>query len=97
MNRIKRLNRFIDDYSRLNPYLKDLLKDVHLMYQQELIKEYKRISRHPYPNEYLSEAELPAAFQGGQFVKYGGNLTNERIFYTPRFCALTALRHLNCG
>ena len=46
MNRIKRLNRFIDDYSRLNPYLKDLLKEVHLSYQQELIQEYTRISHY---------------------------------------------------
>ena len=66
MNRIKRLNRFIDDYSRLNPYLKDLLKEVHLSYQQELIQEYKRISKHPYPNEYLSNKD----YEGIQHRKY---------------------------
>lgn len=66
MNRIKRLNRFIDDYSRLNPYLKDLLKEVHLSYRQELIQEYKRISKHPYPNEYLSDSD----YEGIQHRKY---------------------------
>ena len=51
MTRITRLNQFIDDYSRLNHYLKDLLKEVHSMHQQELLNEYLKLSHHPYPNE----------------------------------------------
>ena len=53
MNRIQQINRFLDDYKTLNPYLKDLLKEVHEDYQIELMNEYVKVSKHPYPSEYL--------------------------------------------
>ena len=54
MNRIQRINIFLQDYKSLNPYLKTLLNEVQEDFQKELIKEYLKVSRHPYPNEYLS-------------------------------------------
>ena len=53
MNRIQRIQIFLQDYKSLNPYLKSLVKDSQEDYQKELIKEYLKVSRHPYPNEYL--------------------------------------------
>ena len=54
MNRIQRINIFLQDYKSLNPYLKNILNEVQEDLQKELIKEYLKVSRHPYPNEYLS-------------------------------------------
>ena len=54
MNRIQRINIFLQDYKSLNPYLKNILNEVKEDFQKELIKEYLKVSRHPYPNEYLS-------------------------------------------
>ena len=54
MNRIQRINIFLQDYKLLNPYLKTLLNEVQEDFQKELVKEYLKVSRHPYPNEYLS-------------------------------------------
>ena len=54
MNRIQRIQIFLQDYKTLNPYLKSLVKDSQEDYQKELIKEYIKVSKHPYPNEYLS-------------------------------------------
>ena len=54
MNRIQRIQIFLQDYKPLNPYLKNLLNEVQEDFQKELIKEYLKVSRHPYPNEYLS-------------------------------------------
>ena len=53
MNRIQRIQNFLQDYKSLNPYLKNLLKDSQKNYQKELLKEYLKVSRHPYQNEYL--------------------------------------------
>ena len=53
MSRINRIKRFLEDYKSLNPYLKDLMKPIHQDYQKKLIQEYLKVSRHPYPNEYL--------------------------------------------
>ena len=53
MNRIQRIQIFLQDYKTLNPYLKNLLNEVQEDFQKELIKEYLKVSRHPYPNEYL--------------------------------------------
>ena len=52
MNRIQRIQIFLQDYNLLNPYLKNLLNEVQEDFQKELIKEYLKVSRHPYPNEY---------------------------------------------
>ena len=54
MNRIQRINIFLQDYKSLNPYLKNILNEVQEDFQKEPIKEYLKVSRHPYPNEYLS-------------------------------------------
>ena len=52
MNRIQRIQIFLQDYNLLNPHLKNLLKEVQEYYQKELLNEYLKVSRHPYPNEY---------------------------------------------
>ena len=54
MNRIQRINIILKDYKSLNPYLKNILNEVQEDFQKELIKEYLKVPRHPYPNEYLS-------------------------------------------
>ena len=54
MNRIQGINIFLQESKSLNPYLNNLLNEVQEDYQKELIKEYLKVSRHPYPNEYLS-------------------------------------------
>ena len=54
MNRIQRINIFLQDYKSLNPYLKNILNEVQEDFQKELIKEYLKVSRHLYPNEHLS-------------------------------------------
>jgi len=54
MNRIQRIQSYLEDYKSLDPYLKDLTKEVHHHYQRELMNEYLKVSRHPYPAEYLS-------------------------------------------
>ena len=53
MNRIQRIQTFLQDYNLLNPYLKNLLEGSKEYYQKELIQEYLKVSKHPYPNEYL--------------------------------------------
>ena len=53
MNKIKRINQFLNDYRRLNPYLKSLLFECKKEYELELTKEYIQLGYHPYPNEYL--------------------------------------------
>ena len=53
MTRIQRIKRFLEDYKSLEPYLKDLCSWSYSYYQKELIKEYLKVSQHPYPNEYL--------------------------------------------
>ena len=53
MNRIQRIQIFLQDYNLLNPHLKNLLKQVQEYYQIELLNEHLKVSRHPYPNEYL--------------------------------------------
>ena len=52
MNRIQRIQTFLEDYNLLNPYLKNLLKEVQEDYQKELLNEYLKVSRYPYSNEY---------------------------------------------
>ena len=50
MNRIQRIQILLQDYNLLNPYLKNLLKEVQEYYQKELLNEYLKVSRSPYPN-----------------------------------------------
>ena len=64
MNRIRRIQTFINDYKTLDPYLKDLIKDVYEDYQNELMKEYIHISKHPHPTEYLSHIDPRLELQG---------------------------------
>ena len=53
MNRIQSIKRFLEDYESLEPNLKQLVSWSYDYYQNELQKEYLKISRHPFPNEYL--------------------------------------------
>ena len=53
MNRIQSIKRFLDDYESLEPNLKYLVSWSYDYYQKELQKEYLKVSRHPYPDEYL--------------------------------------------
>jgi len=53
MNRIQSIRTFLSDYKYLTPYLKELCEEVHHHYQLELINEYVKVGKHPYPNEYL--------------------------------------------
>ena len=53
MNRIQSIKRFLDDYESLEPNLKNLVSWSYDYYQKELQKEYLKISRQPYPDEYL--------------------------------------------
>ena len=53
MNRIQRIKTFLEDYKSLTPELQRLCEDTYQHYELELINEYVRINRHPYPNEYL--------------------------------------------
>ena len=53
MNRIQRIQNYLEDYKSLDPYLKDLTKESHRYYQLELMNEYLKVSQHPYPTEYL--------------------------------------------
>ena len=53
MNRIQSIKRFLDDYEFLEPNLKNLVSWSYDYYQKELQKEYLKVSRHPYPDEYL--------------------------------------------
>ena len=52
-NRIQSIKRFLDDYESLEPNLKNLVSWSYDYYQKELQKEYLKVSRHPYPDEYL--------------------------------------------
>ena len=54
MNRISRIQNFINDYKTLSPFLQEIAKGCYEFYQQELMKEYIRLSKHPYPTEYLN-------------------------------------------
>ena len=53
MNRIQSIKRFLDDYESLEPNLKNLVSWSYDYYQKELQKEYLKVSRHPFPDEYL--------------------------------------------
>ena len=53
MNRIQRIKTFLEDYESLNPRLRELCEESHHHYQNELIREYVKLGKHPYPNEYL--------------------------------------------
>jgi len=53
MTRIIRIQTFLEDYKSLDPYLKEICKEMHHHFQLELIKEYLKVSKHPYPNECL--------------------------------------------
>ena len=53
MNRIQSIKRFLEEYESLEPNLKQLVSWSYDYYQNELQKEYLKISRHPFPDEYL--------------------------------------------
>ena len=60
MNRIQNIKTFLHNYKTLEPWLQDLTKEVHHHYKRELMgggqmkmNEYLKVSRHPYPAEYV--------------------------------------------
>ncbi len=53
MNRIRRINNFLEAYRSLDPYLKSICKGSKDYYQMELMHEYINASRHPFCHEYL--------------------------------------------
>lgn len=53
MSRIQRIKNFLDDHKDLKPWLQELTRESHHHCQLELIREYLKLSRHPYPTEYL--------------------------------------------
>ena len=53
MNRIQSIKRFLDEYESLEPNLKNLVSWSYDYYQNELQKEYLKVSHHPFPDEYL--------------------------------------------
>ena len=53
MNRIQRIKTFLEDYKTLDPNLKNLTKDCYDEYQKELMNEYVKLSKHPFPQEHL--------------------------------------------
>ena len=52
MSRVKRIERFLTEYKTLNPYLQSICQDSYDHFTKELGREYKRISQHPFPQEY---------------------------------------------
>ena len=53
MNRIQSIQRFLDKCECLEPNLKNLVSWSYDYYQKEFQKEYLKISRPPFPDEYL--------------------------------------------
>lgn len=51
-HRITAIKQFIESYKTLDPYLQSITASSYTYYLIELDKEYERISKHPYPNEY---------------------------------------------
>ena len=56
-NRINQINDFIDDYPTKSPFLQHLCEPLLEHYKAELIKEYIKLGKHPYPHEYLGFEE----------------------------------------
>lgn len=54
-NRINQINTFIRDYEEKTPYLQHLCEPLLEHYKAELIKEYIKLGKHPYPHEYLGK------------------------------------------
>ena len=52
MNDIKRIQIFLTDYQTKDPYLQTLCEDSYDHFTKELGRESKRISNHPFPEEY---------------------------------------------
>ena len=53
--RITVLKEFIENYRNIsNPFLKEITKTCYDYYYKELMNEYSKLSKHPYPNEYLN-------------------------------------------
>ena len=56
-NRIQRIKDFVEDYGEKTQYLQDLCRPVLEYYKRELIAELVVLSKHPYPQEYVSDLE----------------------------------------
>ena len=53
INRIQRIQEFLDDFKTKEPFLQNICSGVYDLYQKELQKEYLKVSHHPFPDEYL--------------------------------------------
>ena len=53
MNQLSRINSFLIQYHFKNPNLQYLCKGSYEYYSKLLIKEYIKVSKHPYPQEYF--------------------------------------------
>ena len=51
--KIKSLKLFLDEYKNKEEWLKVLTQDAYKYYYQELMNEYIKLSKHPFPNEYI--------------------------------------------
>ena len=54
MNRIQRLQEFIDRWEKgnMSPFIKQITPHIYEYNKKELIKEYIKAGKHPYPHEY---------------------------------------------
>ena len=59
MNRIRQIQEFLDDFKTKEPFLQNVCSGVYDLYQKELQKEYLKVSRHPFPHEYLGLEPRP--------------------------------------
>ena len=53
MERIKRIQTFLDDYKTKDKWLRDLCVEVKKDYIKQLKNEWIKVSNHPFPEEYL--------------------------------------------
>ena len=53
MERIKRIQTFLDDYKTKDKWLRDLLVESRQDFIKQLMDEWIKVSNHPFPEEYL--------------------------------------------
>ena len=53
MERIKRIQIFLDDYKTKDKWLRDLLVEGRKDLIKQLMNEWIKVSNHPFPEEYL--------------------------------------------
>ena len=53
MSKIQRIEKFIKDYRSMNPYLQRLTSYSYEYNNNLLVREYIKVSKHPYPQEMI--------------------------------------------